>query len=115
MLLKTAVAIEPIIANLFAIGIAIGLLVILNHPTLLPALGKYQKYLTYVMYGLIVLQTIRSARFSLLIPLLALTVASIGFFILGNHPHEVFFNVEELRKLMLLGVVGLAVSVLAIR
>jgi hypothetical protein len=110
-MMQASLAIEPILVNLLAITLAIGIVVLLNHPTLFPQLGKYHHYFTYVIYGLILLQTIKSANKSLFIPVIALAIAGAGFLLLRFNLDWQWVNLDELKKLMLLGVIGLGTAI----
>jgi hypothetical protein len=52
-MLLAMVAIEPVLMNIIAISLGLGILLLLTYPALLPKLGKYHVYLTYVIYALI--------------------------------------------------------------
>lgn len=111
----TMMAIEPVMVNLLAILLGLGILFLLNYPSLFPKIGKYHQYLTYAIYGLISLQTIRSATKSLFIPIIALLISGIGFLSISLNPHIPFFNMEFLKQLMLLGVIGVSAAIFVIK
>lgn len=114
-MLRILLAFDPIMANIIAIALAFGILALLNHPALFPKLGKYHLYFTYIIYGLIVLQTIKSSTKSVLIPLIALCIAGLGITMLNIHPDCHLIRIEWLKELMLLGVIGIMTSIFVIR
>jgi hypothetical protein len=109
------IAFEPVIANIIAICLASGILFLLSHPSLLPAMGKYHAYLTYTVYALILIQTMKSAMKSLFIPLAFLIISAIGFLALSQNPDWHFISIGLLKEMMLLSIVGGAVSVFVIK
>lgn len=113
-MISTMLAIEPVLINIIAIGMAMAVLVLLNHPTLFPKLGKYHLYFINSIYILILIQTIKSSVKSSFIPFLALIAAALGYAILSLNPNLQVINVEVLQKLMLLGVIGVATTIFSI-
>jgi hypothetical protein len=93
-MITALLAFEPILANIIAIGMAIGILILLNHPALFPNLRKYHLYFFYTMYILIMIQTIKSSRKSAFIPLLALAPAALVYLILSLSPHAKIIDIE---------------------
>ena len=114
-MMRAMIAFEPVMANVIAISLAIGALLLLSHPTLFPKLGKYHNYLAYFLYALIVIQTIKSSTKSLLIPLSALAIAGLNFIALSINPDWIALSIEYSKMLMLLGVIGIATSIIVIR
>ena len=110
-LLRISLAVEPILVNLMAILLAIGLLVLLHYPILFPNLGHYHPYFTSIIYGLILLQTLKSATKSLLIPVIAIGIAGLGMLLLSFSPDASMLSLDTLKKMMLLGVIGVGMSV----
>ncbi|OAI47776.1 hypothetical protein AYO45_05595 [Gammaproteobacteria bacterium SCGC AG-212-F23] len=114
-MIKTMFAIEPVIINVIAVGLGLGVLCLLHFPVLFPQLGKYYSYLTYAIYGLIAIQTIRSATKSLFIPTVAFIIVCGGYAALHIDPQLSFISIDLLKKLTLLGVVGVATAILAMK
>ena len=114
--IKYMTSIEPIIGNLIAIGLAIGVLVLLGHPALFPKwISKYHHYLTYAIYFGMVIQLLKSASQSILLPLLALGIGGLGFWAMNLEPEMQLVGVTTLQQFMLLGVLGMAISIIKIR
>ena len=114
-LLRTSLAVEPILVNLMAILLAMGLLVLLHYPSLFPNLGHYHPYFSWLIYGLILLQTLKSATKSLLIPVIAIGIAGLGMLLLSFSPDASMLSLDTLKKMMLLGVIGVGISVFVMR
>jgi len=95
--------------------LATSILVLLNYPILFPKLGKYHHYFIYLIYGLILLQTIKSATKSLFIPVMAMIIAGVGIALLSLNPDWQFISFDVLKKMMLLGMIGVATSVFVMR
>ena len=110
-MIQALLAIEPILINLVAIVLAMGILILLNYPTLFPKLGKYHQYLTYIIYALILIQTMKSATKSLFIPILAIVIAGLGMALLSFNPAWQFISLDVLKKMMLLGAIGVSISI----
>ena len=114
-LLQASLAIEPILIHLFAILLGIGVLILLNHPSLFPNLGKYHRYFTYSVYALILLQTLKSATKSLGISVLAISLAGLGMALLSLYPTCTGISIEVLKTMMLFGTIGIGVSIFVMR
>lgn len=114
-MIQTSLAIEPILINLFAIVLGIGVLILLNYPILFPSLGKYHRYFAYIIYGLVLLQTLKSAAKSLFIPVLAISIAGIGMVFLSLNPTSQWISLDILKKMMLLGTMGVGISIFVMR
>jgi hypothetical protein len=114
-MLRAMIAFEPVLINLIAIGLGCGVLLLLSHPALFPKMGKYHLWLTYAIYVLITVQTIRSAAKSLFIPFLALMLSGIGYLCLSLYPDWHFISTAILKQLMLLSVIGIATAIFAIK
>jgi len=114
--IKHMTSIEPIIGNMIAIGLAVGILALLGHPSLFPKwLTKYHIYLTYAIYFGMSIQLLKSANQSILLPLLALAIAGIGFWAMNLEPKMQLVGVTTLQLVMLLGVLGMAISIIKIK
>jgi hypothetical protein len=61
------------------------------------------------------LQTLKSASKSLFIPVLAISIASLGVVLLSFNPAWQYISVEILKKMMLLGAIGIGVSIFVMR
>lgn len=114
-MIRVSLAIEPILANLVAIILGVGLLILLNHPSLFPQLGKWHHFLMNVTYGLILLQTIKSATKSLFIPVIAVAIAGIGIAVLSLNSDWQLISLDTLKKMMLLGMIGVATSIFVMK
>lgn len=112
---RSMLAFEPIITNSIALALCCAALLIVKHPTLLPAMGKYYGYFSMLLRCLAAWQVILSARKSLLLPLLTLLVAGVGFILVAQHVELAWLPMALLKNLMLLGLIGLAVSIFSIR
>jgi hypothetical protein len=113
-IMRSLFSIEPIITNLIALTICGVILFMLSYKDLIPNLGKYYLYLYRAVQFLACIQVIRSARKSLVIPLLVLLIAGIG---LGTHfmPDLLPLSLSTFKEMMLVGLIGLAVTVFYIR
>ena len=112
---KSMVSYESIIHHLIALGLCFLGLTLLSFPALFPHLGKYHTYLTYLFYTAAVLQFVKSATESLFMPLLCLIAAGVGLLI--EHygiPASTLAGINP-KTLMLMGVVGLLVSVYTLK
>lgn len=114
-MIRVSLAIEPILANLVAIILGIGLFILLNHASLFPQLGKWHHFFMNVIYGLILLQTIKSATKSLFIPFMALSIAGFGMGLLSLMPDWALISLDTCKKLMLLGVIGVGTSIFVMK
>jgi hypothetical protein len=109
-IIQVMVAIEPVLANIIAISLGLAVLLLLSFPVLFPTLGKYHLYLTYVIYALITFQTIKSSTKSLFIPFIAMSFAAHVI-----NPDWHLLNIEFLKQLMLLGVIGIGTAIFVIK
>lgn len=114
-MVRLSLAIEPILANLVAIILGMGLFILLNHPSLLPQLGKWHHFFMNVIYGLILLQTIKSATKSLFLPMTTIAIAGIGIALLSLNPDWQLISLDTLKKMMLLGIIGVATSIFVMK
>lgn len=114
-MMQASLAIEPILVNLVAIILGIGLFILLNHPSLFPTLGKWHHFFMNVTYGLILLQTIKSATKSLFIPMMAMAIAGIGIALFSLNLDWQLISFDTLKKMMLLGMIGVATSILVMK
>ena len=107
---KLVLAIDPIITNIMALSLCAGLLFILESKEFSPHLGKYHNIGYRIIQLLACYQVIKSAKKSLLLPLLTIIVSIAG--ILAHH-YSFGFLVEigTLQKMMLLGVIAAAVTI----
>jgi hypothetical protein len=114
-MLQASVAIEPILVNLVAIILGMGLVILLNHPNLFPKLGKWHHFFINTTYGLILLQTIKSATRSLFIPVVVLCIAGVGIGLLNFIPICHWISLDFCKKLILLGVIGMGTSIFVMK
>ncbi len=112
--LKDMIAYECVINNIIGLMLGLLALAILEHPSFLPKLGVWYKYLTYFIEALLVYQCIKSAIKSLLIPLMVVLIAGMGFAAIQFNFDWTWLNVLWLQKIMLVGIIGVATSGYAI-
>jgi len=112
---RAMISVEPIYSNIIALVLAAGILFLFNQPALFPNMGPYKNYMIYLLNGLIIMQTVKSATKSLLIPLFLLAIAGIGFVSRHYYPTLHLFKTEILQQLMLVGVIGIATSIFMIK
>ena len=111
--LRYLVSIEPIIGNVIAIALAIGLLALLKHHEFFPGWlnGKWGRYLGYAVDVGIVIQFLKSASCSIILPLLALGIAATGFVLQNLEPDAHLLTTAVLQQCMFLGVLGMVISI----
>lgn len=106
---------ESIISNLIALGLCGSIAILLQVNWLLPSLKKYHHYFMILLAILAAIQIIRSAKNSLLLPSICCLSAT-PFLIL--HHFGIFtlpLVLPVAQSLLLLGVIGLCVSIFHIR
>lgn len=109
-------SIEPVIGNIIAIGLALGLLVLLGHADFFPKwLVKYHHYLSIGIYLSITIQLLKSASHSILLPLAAIGIAGAGFVAQNVEPEWQLLATATLQEFMLLGVLGMVIAIIKIR
>lgn len=104
-------AIEPVISNIIAIAICLGVLMLLKFPEMLPHLGKYYKYCIYAAEGLAAYQIIKSSSKSLCLPVTAIMVASMGVLMDVYITKLPYINISTWRDIAMVGIVGVGLSV----
>lgn len=112
---KSMVSYEPVIQYLIALGLCFLGLTLLSFPALFPHLGKYHTYLVHIFYTAAVLQLIKSAIKSLFISLLCLSTAGVGLLIERYGIPTLKLAGINSKTLMLMGVIGLLVSVFTLK
>jgi hypothetical protein len=111
--IRGMLSIEPIIGNVIAIALAIGVLALLNHHEFFPSWlhGKWGLYLGYAVQTGIVIQFLKSASCSIILPVLALSFAAAGFALQNFEPDVHLLTTTVLQQCMFLGVLGMVISI----
>jgi len=106
--------VRPVIGNMIAIGVALAALVVLQHEVILHGFAKYQHYIGIGLLAFAGLKIIKSATRSLLLPLVATAAGAVVSHSLGHH-HLLFgYGVTFYQYVMIVGIIGLGISVLSI-
>ncbi len=104
-------SIEPIVGNVIAIGLALGLLILLGHADFFPKwLVKYHHYLSIGIYFSITIQLLKSASHSILLPLAAIGIAGAGFVAQNVEPEWQLLATATLQEFMITCAKTLSIS-----
>ncbi|MCW5590203.1 MAG: hypothetical protein KIT27_11155 [Legionellales bacterium] len=114
-LIKVIFCVEPILVNIFAIIFCVGVLFLLNQPELMPNMGHYHQYLIIGVKFLLALQIIRSSSKSLILPLSAILIAIAGITLHLNYSMHFPVSVNELKELLVVGILGVCVCCFYLR
>lgn len=107
-------SLRPIIGNIIALGISILALYYIFTELQQAGLVKYQSYAAIGMQIFAAIQIIKSGTRSLLLPFLALVVGTTVMHSLHHGQTLFHFNKTFYEHLMIVGIIGLGVSVLSI-
>lgn len=114
-ILKSVLSIDAIVMNILALLLCCILLVILNQKNMIPSLGKYHHFLYQAVELLACLQVCRSAKRSLFLPVLLMLLAGV-LMVDGELLKSVIsISLDMLKQIMLLGIIGMCVSIFNIR
>jgi hypothetical protein len=111
---KALFAVEPIIINFIALFLCAGILYVATSKDFMPDIGKYHKYIFHFIQFLACYQIVLSAKKSLLLPVSTLII-SIGAIVLFKNSGDYLIPITILREMVLLGVLGTAVSIFHMR
>lgn len=106
---------QPMMSNLVALGLIALIAVVSQIPWLFPDLAKHHHYVMMVLGLLAAIQIVRAATKSLLFPSICTLVAGSGIVILHFHLLALSVSLAYLQGLLLLGTLGLCVSIFHIR
>lgn len=107
-------AIRPILGALIALGLTAVVLFYIRHEIDLAGFGAYRHYFGWGAEIAGALTIIKSATRSLLLPFVALVIGGMIAHSMGSHGTVFGFSHRFYEQLMLVGVVGLILSILTI-
>jgi len=107
-------SLRPIVGNIIALGISIIALYYIFTELQHAGLGKYQPYALIGMQIFAAIQIIKSGTRSLLLPALALIVGTTAMHSLHHGQMLFHFTKSFYEHLMVVGIIGLGISVLSI-
>lgn len=111
-----ALSIKPILPNALALCIGFFMLYVLSVPNLLPNMSHWvHTALTWSVYLLLFYQVICSALKSIILPLLLVAIAGLGFIVLSQHLGKTWIDPAWLKAAMLVGIMGLFAFAIEIR
>ena len=107
-------AVRPIIGNLIAIGLAFFALFYIYHQIDLSGFGAYHKYFGLGIQLFAAIQIIKSGTRSLILPVLSTVFGTIAAHTIPHH-HLLFgYNAQFFNHLAIVGIIGIAASILSI-
>lgn len=112
--LRRMFSLRPIVGNIIALLISVITLFYIFNEVNIAGFEQYQAYFAIGIQLFAAIQIIKSATRGLLLPFLALTVGSYVSHSLSAHDTLFNFNIDFYQHLMIVGIIGLGVSVLSI-
>ena len=107
-------SLRPVIGNIIALLLSCLILYYLFYEVRIHGFTKYQSYFEIGIQLLAALQVIKSGTRSLILPFLALVVGTVVAHTLPHNQTLFHFGQVFYQRMMIVGIIGLAVSVLAI-
>lgn len=111
--IKSLLRIDVIFNNVIALVLCSGILLILPHKSLMPDMGKYHHVFYVCVQFLAAYQILKSAKKSLILPLLTIGVSLLGMCL--QDYISFLFDLDTLKKMLLIGLLGMALCTFYVR